>query len=228
MSGIEILAALAVVAFMIFKQVKGELLQGKRTVLLPLILTAIGYSDLHDSAAHFSHADLVCLAVSLGSSILVGLAFGAVTRLRDRDGYLWAQLPVGGLWLWGAMIVSRVAVFALGSALHSHVATSSLLLSLGLNRLAQAAVIAPRAMAMGVTFAPEKDGKVFLAEAFNRGTGYVGSTRQDGAAGYDRGAQFSPNAQFNAGAEDARWAEFDRVAAGSEDYRRQSAPAGRR
>jgi hypothetical protein len=126
------------------------------------------------------------------------------------------------------MIVSRVAVFALGSALHSHVATSSLLLSLGLNRLAQAAVIAPRAMAMGVTFAPEKDGKVFLAEAFNRGTGHVGSTPQNGAAGYDRGAQFGPNAQFDANAEDARWAEFDRVTGGSEDYRRQDVPAGRR
>jgi hypothetical protein len=172
MSVIEILAALGVLALMIFKQVRGELLRGKRTVLLPLILSAIGYSDLHDDVPHFSHADVLCLAVGLGSSILIGLAFGAATWLQNRDGYLWAQLPVGALWLWGAMIVSRIAVFGLASALHSHVATASLLLSLGLNRLAQAAVIAPRAMAMGVTFAPEKDGKVFLGEAFQRGTGY--------------------------------------------------------
>ena len=61
----------------------------------------------------------------------------------------------------------------LASGLHAHVAASSatLLLSLGVNRLAQAAVIVARAMAMGVPFAPEKDGKVFMAQTFTRGPG---------------------------------------------------------
>ena len=49
--------------------------------------------------------------------------------------------------------------------------TTPLLFTLGLNRLAQAAVIVPRAMAAGMPFAPEKDGKVFMADAFNRGRG---------------------------------------------------------
>jgi hypothetical protein len=59
---------------------------------------------------------------------------------------------------------------ALASGLHAHVAASSatLLFSLGVNRLAQAAVIAPRALAMGVPFAPEKDGRVFMADTFGR------------------------------------------------------------
>ena len=171
MSGIEILAAIGLIGYLVFKQVKGEPLRGKRAVLLPAVLTAIGYSDLHIGSAHFSHADLVCLAVGLSASVLIGLGFGAVMRLENRGGHLWAQLPVAGLWLWAAMFASRIAVFGLATALHSHVATSSLLLSLGVNRLAQAAVIVPRAMAMGVPFAPEKDGKVFMADSFHRGAG---------------------------------------------------------
>jgi hypothetical protein len=169
MSGIDILAAIALVGYIIFKQVKGEPLRGKRAVLLPAIVTVIGYTDLHVGTAHFSTADILCLAVGLGVSILIGLGFGAATRLENHGGYLWAQLPVRGLWLWAAMFASRIAVFVLADALHSPVATSSLLLSLGINRLAQAAVIVPRAIAMGVPFAPEKDGKVFMADAFNRG-----------------------------------------------------------
>jgi hypothetical protein len=58
----------------------------------------------------------------------------------------------------------------IADGMHAHVAasTATLLFGLGVNRLAQAAVIVPRAMAMGVPFAPEKDGKVFMANAFDR------------------------------------------------------------
>jgi hypothetical protein len=36
----------------------------------------------------------------------------------------------------------------------------------GLNRVGQAAVIMPRAMRAGIPFAPEKDGRTFLGDAF--------------------------------------------------------------
>ena len=137
----------------------------------PSCLTVIGYGDLHgNGGARLSHADVACLVVGAAGSVLIGLAFGWVTRLEERGGYLWAQLPVWGLWLWGALIVWRVLVMAVAGAAHAHVAASSatLLFSLGVNRLAQAAVIVPRAMAMGVPFAPEKDGQVFMADSFAR------------------------------------------------------------
>ncbi|HZY75482.1 MAG TPA: hypothetical protein VFE40_04120 [Jatrophihabitantaceae bacterium] len=41
--------------------------------------------------------------------------------------------------------------------------TSTILLLLGINRLAQAAVVLPRALAADIPFAPEKDGRTFLA-----------------------------------------------------------------
>jgi hypothetical protein len=46
---------------------------------------------------------------------------------------------------------------------------AAILFTLGINRLAQAAVIAPRALANGIPFAPEKDGKTFLANVFGFG-----------------------------------------------------------
>jgi hypothetical protein len=172
MSAIEILAVIGIIGYIIFRQVQGEPLRGKRAVLLPAILTVIGFMNLRGGGAHLASADITCLIVGTAGSAAIGLAFGAIMRLDSRGGYLWAQLPLRGLWLWGAMVAWRLVVILLATGLHAHVAASSatLLLSLGVNRLAQAAVIVPRAMAMGVPFAPEKDGKVFMAETFNRGS----------------------------------------------------------
>ena len=172
MSAIEILAVIGIIGFVIFKQVRGEALRGKRAVLLPAILTVVGFTDLHASnGAHLQRADVVCIAIGAAGSVLIGLAFGAITRLESRGGYLWAQLPMWGLWLWGAMFAWRGVSFVLADAMHAHVAASSstLLFGLGLNRLAQAAVVVPRAMSMGVPFAPEKDGSTFLSGLFEQG-----------------------------------------------------------
>lgn len=170
MSGIEIIAVVGLIGYIIFRQVQGEPLRGKRAVLLPAILTLIGFLNLR-SGGHLTSADILCLVIGTGGSAAIGVAFGAITRLESRGGYLWAQLPLRGLWLWAALVGWRVLVMVLATGMHAHVAasTSTLLLSLGINRLAQAAVIVPRAMTMGVPFAPEKDGKVFMADTFSRG-----------------------------------------------------------
>jgi len=172
MSAIEILAVIGIIGFVIFRQVRGEALRGKRAVLLPAILTVIGFTNLHAAnGAHLQRADIICITIGSIGSALIGLAFGAITRLESRGGYLWAQLPVWGLWLWGAMFAWRAVSYVLADSMHAHVAASSstLLFSLGLNRLAQAAVVVPRAMSMGVPFAPEKDGSSFLSGLFENG-----------------------------------------------------------
>jgi hypothetical protein len=176
MSAIEILAVIAIIGYVIFRQVQGEPLRGRRAVVLPAVLTVIGFLNLRGGGAHLTAADVSCLAVGAAGAAAIGLAFGAVTRLEARGGALWAQLPRRGLWLWAALVAWRVAVMVAASGLHAHVAASSatLLFTLGVNRLAQAAVIVPRAMAMGIPFAPEKDGRVFMADAFSRGPGARG------------------------------------------------------
>jgi hypothetical protein len=193
MSAIEILAVIGIIGYVIFRQVQGEPLRGKRTVVLPAILTVIGFLNLHGSGgAHLTGTDVACIVVGTAGSAAIGLAFGAIMRLESRGGYLWAQLPLRGLWLWAALVGWRVLVMVLASGLHAHVAasTATLLLSLGVNRLAQAAVVVVRAMGMGVPFAPEKDGKVFMGETFNRGFGGpAGLGDRFGADDYDAHAR---------------------------------------
>ena len=197
MSALEIIAVIGIIGFIIFRQVQGEPLRGKRAVLLPAILTVIGVTDLHGTnGAHLGTADITALVIGTAGSALIGLAFGAVMRLEERGGYLWAQLPKRGLWLWGAMVAWRLVTFGLAEAMHAHVAASSstLLFSLGVNRLAQAAVIVPRAMAMGVPFAPEKDGQTFLSGLFERNgaggaSGWNGTTRSNDYAKADYAAR---------------------------------------
>jgi hypothetical protein len=170
MSAIEILAVIGIIGYVIYGQVQGQPLRGRRTVLLPAILTVIGFVNLRSGGAHLSGADITSLVIGAAGSAVIGLAFGAVTRLESRGGYLWAQLPLRGLWLWAALVAWRVVVILLASGLHANVAASSatLLFSLGINRLAQAAVIVMRATRMGVPFAPEKNGKSFLSDSMSQ------------------------------------------------------------
>jgi len=168
MSWLEILVVIGVVGFVIYQQVAGQAVRGRRLIVLPAVLTVVGFLDLHN-AKHIDTADIVWLTVGAIGSLLIGLAFGAITRLQERDGALWAQLPLRGLWLWIGLIAWRGLVMALAYKSGAHVAASAtpLLFTLGLNRLGQAAVIATRAMAAGIPFAPEKDGRTFLSGRSN-------------------------------------------------------------
>jgi hypothetical protein len=95
-------------------------------------------------------------------------------RLEARQGVLWGQMPRRSLWLWLALVISRVLLLVVSAGIGAHVAASTapLLLSLGVNRLAQAAVITFRATAAGIPFAPEKNGSTFMGGMF--GPGYQG------------------------------------------------------
>jgi hypothetical protein len=168
MSWLEIVVAIGVIGFVIYQQVAGGAVQGKRLIVLPAVLTVVGFLGLH-GAKHIDTADIVWLTVGAVGSLLIGLAFGAITRLQERDGALWAQLPLRGMWLWVALIAWRVLIMVLAAKSGAHVAASTtpLLFTLGLNRLGQAAVIAARAMAAGIPFAPEKDGRTFLSGGAN-------------------------------------------------------------
>ncbi|GAA0957581.1 hypothetical protein [Streptomyces rhizosphaericus] len=163
MNVLQVLAAIAVVIFVIARQLRGEPLRGKRLILLPAILAVVGFAGLGKDGRHLTTTDLACLLISAVIATGIGTAQGALLRLEPRDGVLWARMPVYGLWLWLALVVSRGVMTVVAVALHAPVAGSSapILMLLGLNRLGQAAVVTPRALASGVPFAPEKDGRPF-------------------------------------------------------------------
>jgi hypothetical protein len=170
MSPLIVLAAAGLIVYVIGHQLAGSALSGRRLVVLPALLTVIGIVEISGDKAHADETDIVLLVLSAAIAVAIGAVLGAMTRLERRDGYLWAQLPKQGLWLWGGLIVSRVLISAVADASGAHVAAGSaaILLMLGLNRAAQALVLVPRAITAGIPFAPEKDGTVFGASWFSR------------------------------------------------------------
>lgn len=163
MSVLTVFAAIAVIALVIGRQLMGEPLRGKRLILLPVVLIVVGGLNLAHTP-HMNVADIACMAVSVLIAAGIGMGQGASMRLESRDGGLWGQMPVRSLWLWGALVLSRVAVsvVALSVVAHGVSSVDSILFVLGINRLMQAAVITVRATAAGIPFAAEKNGTTFL------------------------------------------------------------------
>ena len=166
MSWLEVLVVIGIIGFIIYQQLAGQLLQGKRVVVLPAVVTVIGFLGLRGH--HMGAADIAWLTVGAAGSLLIGLAFGLITRLESRDRVLWGKMPLRGLWLWVALVAWRVLIVVLAARTGAHVAASTtpLLFTLGLNRLGQGVVIMLRAVRAGLAFAPEKDGSTFGAGAF--------------------------------------------------------------
>ncbi|MCU1492775.1 MAG: hypothetical protein JWO62_539 [Acidimicrobiaceae bacterium] len=169
MNALNIVAIIAIVAYVIGRQLIGEPLRGKRVLLLPAVLAIVGVVDLATKKGHpATVTDVVLLGIGAAIAAIIGVRQGVTMRLESRNGHLWGQMPVASLWLWGILVASRGGLDGLGYALGAHLATSSsaMLLGLGINRLAQAAVVAPRALSAGIPFAPEKDGASFLPALF--------------------------------------------------------------
>ena len=94
MSALEILAVIGIIGFVIYQQLAGQLLRGKRVVVLPAVVTVIGFYDLRGH--HLGPADIAWLTVGAVGSVLIGLAFGLIMRLESRDGVLWGKMPLRG------------------------------------------------------------------------------------------------------------------------------------
>jgi hypothetical protein len=156
MSGIVEIAVIAAAAgYVVVTQVRGQSLHAKRLVLLPAVVLVIGLAGLHGMTG-VSSADVACITASALIAAAIGCAQGRMTQLQSRDGALWGRLPARGLWLWAALVISRVAMMAVAHGIGAEAAASldSVLVVLGVNRLAQAGMIASRATRAGLPLAP--------------------------------------------------------------------------
>jgi hypothetical protein len=162
---IRVLAVIAVIGYVIGRQLMGEPLRGKRVVLLPVTLAVAGAVDLGKHGRHVEPADVVCLVISGLIAVTIGLLQGRMMRLEGRNGALWGQMPVRGLWLWALLVGSRLIMTVIALAVGAKVAGSSapIIMLLGIDRLGQAAIVMRHALATGIPFAPEKDGRSFLS-----------------------------------------------------------------
>jgi hypothetical protein len=146
-----ILVVGGVVAMAVLGQLQGQELRLGRVVLVPALLMVIGLEGLGHLGA-MGPLDLLCITVSSAMGAAIGIGQGALMHLEERAGALWGRMPPRSLWLWALLIGSRLAMMLMASLLGARAATSldCILLVLGVNRLAQAAVIFLRAEAAGL------------------------------------------------------------------------------
>jgi hypothetical protein len=219
-SSLEIVAVIGIVGLVIYQQFAGQLLRARRVVVLPVIVTVIGVLNLRGH--QLGPADIAWLTAGAAGSLLIGLAFGVMMRLQARDGVLWGQVPLRGLWLWAALIGWRVLIMVLANRTGAHVAgsTTPLLFTLGLNRVGQAAVIMARAARSGIPFAPEQDGRTFGGGLLSGHNGGPGGGPGRGLGGeHDRGRDGRYDPGRDGGYDPGRDGGRDRVADRRHDRR---------
>jgi len=168
MNVLDIAAVILIVGFVIGRQLVGEQLRGKRLLALPAVLIVVGAVELFGGGHHPGAADIGLITAGVVVAAGIGAGQGSMMHLEAREGTLWGKMPGRSLWLWVALVLSRLVIEAVASGLGAHMAASggAILFTFGVNRLAQAAVIAPRAMAGGIPFTPEKDGSTVLSGVF--------------------------------------------------------------
>ena len=66
-----------------------------------------------------------CLVISGLIAVTIGLLQGRKMRLESRNGALWGQMPVRGLWLWAVLVGSRLIMTVIALAVGAKVAGSS-------------------------------------------------------------------------------------------------------
>lgn len=146
------------VGFVLARRMIGEQVEIKGLLILPLVLTGIGVSQLggiHDVDA----ATVTFIALSVVLSVGLGLVRGRTVHLGERHGELWMRYRVSSVGLWVLNLAIKGALVPLQHAVSPPAASAAnhaLLFSIGLGILAETAVVLLRALDTKASLAWEK------------------------------------------------------------------------
>jgi hypothetical protein len=155
-SPLTIVLVVAAIGYVLWSRMQGRPLKIRRLLLLPAVLTVLGFVDLTGSSApHLTPKDITFLAISAAVSAALGAARGATIELYPSNGVLWQRYRPVTVVLWVTLIVVKIVLLVIADAAGASAGagTSTLLLFLGVSLLAEAAIVIPRAQATGVPFA---------------------------------------------------------------------------
>jgi putative effector of murein hydrolase len=160
---IDVVVAVALVAWIIVRQVQPRPVSPRPMLILPLVLVVVGISQVSKAAPSghsLTSTDVTWLAVDLAVAVVSGLARAFTIRLYEQGGELWRQGTPVTVVLWLASIAARVVIAILGS--HSGAGKTlddGLLLSFGVSLAVQAALIIWRGQQLGIPFAVRDRGR---------------------------------------------------------------------
>ena len=148
MSGpVEIVLILAAVGYLLIRRVLGEPAQAKRMLVLPVVLSLIGLSDVSGEVK--TPLSLLFLVATAAISVVLGALRGASVRISQRDGLAFVRYTGATVLLWVVNLAIKFgANLALGAIdpQDAGAVGNSLLLTLGLGILAEGLVVLYRAL----------------------------------------------------------------------------------
>jgi hypothetical protein len=149
------LLAVAAIGYVLVRRLAGEPLEGRRLVILPVVLLIIGATQLN--GVHATPLDVAVLVVEGVAALGLGAVRGLTVHVYGRGGHLWYRYRPITIVVWLGSILLRVGQTFVAHTLGADVSVlgAALLLMLGLSLLAEALVVGKRAIATGVPFAPQ-------------------------------------------------------------------------
>ena len=134
--------AIALIVFVLAKRVRGEAVrEPKKLFLLPIVVGVIGLQNV--SHAKVNTIDIVVIAAGAALSLGLGLLRGKFDRVTLVNGSPFMSWSAASVAVFAGNVLAKLALDAVGVAAGGTTAalTSSILLSLGLTLLGEAAVV---------------------------------------------------------------------------------------
>lgn len=154
------LVALAAIVYVLVRRFAGEPLEGRRLVVLPLVLVIVGVSQL--SGVHATPLAVAVLVVGGVVAAALGAVRGLTVQVYGRDGHLWYRYRPLTIVVWLASLLLRLGQIVAAQALGADpsVLGKGLLPILGVSLLGEALVVGKRALGTGIPFAPQGSRRV--------------------------------------------------------------------
>jgi hypothetical protein len=142
----------------VYKQVRGTLLNRKTLVMMPLVLVAVGAYLAAKALPGAAPAELGLLGADLVVLAGLGVLRSTATTLTERDGTTFQKGSAVTIWLWLLTIAVRVGLVALGTALGvaGPLTTASIALTLGVSIAVQNATTYQRIQRRGLPLADQR------------------------------------------------------------------------
>jgi hypothetical protein len=134
--------AAALIVFVLAKRVRGEAVrEPKKLFLLPIIVGVIGVQNV--THAKVNTIDIAVIAAGAALSLVLGLLRGKFDRVTLVNGSPFMSWSAASVAVFAGNVLAKLALDAVGVAAGGTTAalTSSILLSLGLTLLGEAAVV---------------------------------------------------------------------------------------
>lgn len=154
---LTLLIVAVVIVLVIARRLAGEPIRLKQMLLIPVILAALGLRQL--AAQPPTGGEIAYLALSTLLAAGLGLARGTTVAVYVRDGQAWLRYRPVTVLLWVLSVAVRVGTGLAARAAGVHLTGETTMVLVAASLLAEAAVVAPKALATGAAFAAPARGR---------------------------------------------------------------------